>query len=224
LNIRINESALQLARAADTVLIAVKPQTMEECLAEIREAVTSARLILSIAAGISTEFIQERLPKGTRVIRVMPNTPALVGAGATAICSGSHATSDDMAQAERIFAGVGMVYRLPESLMNAVTAVSGSGPAYLFYFAECLADAARESGLPPESAAGLVAQTLYGSAKLLMESGEDASILRAKVTSPGGTTEAALAVMKNGGFTELVAAAVAAAVKRGRELGGAKKN
>lgn len=215
-------SASHTAKKADTIIIAVKPQTMEHCLAEIKDAVGPAHLVLSIAAGISTRFIEDRLPKGIHVIRVMPNTPALVGAGATAICAGSHAGESDMARAENIFAGIGRVYRFPESLMDAVTAVSGSGPAYLFYFAECLALAAAQNGLPQEAAVDLVTQMLFGASKLLLESQEKASVLRERVTSPGGTTEAALTVMYQRGFQEIITAAVDSAVKRGQELGGIK--
>jgi pyrroline-5-carboxylate reductase len=224
LSLTIKPSASQTAKASQIVLIAVKPQTMEQCLGELKNAVTPDHLVLSIAAGISTSYIEKRLIEGARVIRIMPNTPALVGAGATAISAGMHASEADMAQAERIFAGIGKVYRFPETLMDAVTAVSGSGPAYLFYFAECLTGAAVQSGLPQDSAADLVAQTLFGAAKLLRESGEKAETLRAKVTSPGGTTEAALKVMHAGSFHEIIAAAVQSAVKRGQELGGVKKN
>lgn len=224
LNVLLAQSAAKTAAEACIAVIAVKPQTMEELLDDVRTAVTPSHLIISIAAGIPTAFIEKRLPAGSRVVRVMPNTPALVGAGATAVCPGAHATDEDMRAAERIFAGVGEVYRFPESLMDAVTAVSGSGPAYLFYFAECLSEAAVHNGLPQEQAVALVTQTLFGASKLLMESKEQAAALRAKVTSPGGTTEAALNAFSQRGFKDLVAAAVRSATERARELGGAKKN
>jgi pyrroline-5-carboxylate reductase len=224
LKIHTEQSAAEVARAASTIIIAVKPQTMEQCLTEIKGTVTASHIIISIAAGISTGFLEKRLPAATHVVRAMPNTPALVGAGATVLCAGSHASDKDMSAAEDIFTAVGKVFRAPESLMDAVTAVSGSGPAYLFYFAECLSDAAVQNGLPRQQAVALVTQTVFGSAKLLSESGEEASVLRAKVTSPGGTTEAALKIFKQHGFDGILAAAVRAAVERGRELGGAKKN
>ncbi|RJP15000.1 MAG: pyrroline-5-carboxylate reductase [Candidatus Abyssobacteria bacterium SURF_5] len=220
LHITAFATVAQLMAATDSVILAVKPQTMKECLAEVYDSLKPADLIISIAAGISTAFIEERLPKGTRVIRAMPNTPALVGAGATALCAGSNAGDSDLAVAERIFAGIGKVYRFPENLMNAVTAISGSGPAYVFYFIESLLEAGLKEGLPKEAAVDLVAQTLYGASKLLLESGEEASVLRAKVTSPGGTTEAALETMDKRGFKETIAAAIESAVNRGRELGG----
>jgi pyrroline-5-carboxylate reductase len=224
LGIDVAPTASDAASTASTVLLAVKPQTMGECLSEVKEAVGPAHLIISIAAGITTGFIEERLGPAVRVVRVMPNTPALVGAGASALCSGTHATNGDLAEAERIFGALGTVYNFDESLMDAVTAVSGSGPAYLFLFAECLAGAALTIGLPGNEAAGLVAQTLFGASKLLVESGEPASALRAKVTSPGGTTEAAVSVFNERGFEEIVVAAVSSAFNRAKELGGARNS
>ncbi len=208
-------TASEAGKAASIVLIAVKPQTMEQCLSELRDAVDASKLIISVAAGITTDFIGGRLGDGTRVVRVMPNTPALVGAGASAICSGKYATGEDLAGCE---------YRFDESMMDAVTAVSGSGPAYLFLFAECLEKAAINAGLPEGEAAGLVAQTLFGASKLLVESSEPASALRARVTSPGGTTEAAVKVFDECGFEQGIVAAVARALDRAKELGGVKKD
>jgi pyrroline-5-carboxylate reductase len=216
------QEASKAARQADIVLIAVKPQTMAECLSEIKAVIKPSQLIISIAAGITTDFISGRLSPGTRVIRVMPNTPALVGAGVSAICGGAYATEHDMAQAERIFSALGRVYRLPESLIDAVTAVSGSGPAYLFLFAEHLTQAAVKFGLPESEAPGIVAQTLFGASKLLIESGEAPSALRAKVTSPGGATEAAVKTFMDRAFGETVLAAVNSALTRAKELGGVK--
>ena len=152
---------------------------------------------------------------------MMPNTPAMVGAGATAICAGSNADGNDLDEAENIFAALGKVYRLDEALIDAVTAVSASGPAYLFLFAECLQKAAIEAGLPESEVPGLVAQTLFGASKLLLESSDTASTLREKVTSPGGTTEAALAIFADRGFEQSIVAAVEGALLRARELGGA---
>jgi pyrroline-5-carboxylate reductase len=224
--IRTADTPDALAASSSAIIIAVKPQTMAQCLDEIKEAVDSSKLIISIAAGITTEFIEQRLDRpdgGARVVRVMPNTPALVGEGAAAICGGSNAGEADLEIAEKIFAALGKAYRLDESLIDAVTAVSGSGPAYLFLFAESLERAAVEAGLPEDMAAGLVAQTLFGSAKLLIGSSDTASELREKVTSPGGTTEAALAVFRERNFEDIITAAVMAALARGRELGGVKE-
>ena len=214
------EKASEAARAASIVLIAVKPQAMQQCLEEIRGAVDRSRLIISIAAGITTVFIEDRLGEGIRVVRAMPNTPALVGAGASAICAGSHASEGDLEEAGKIFAALGKVYRFDESLIDAVTAVSGSGPAYLFLFAECLERAAIAAGLPESEAPDLVGQTLFGASKLLIESPDDAASLRAKVTSPGGTTAAALEVFADRGFEQSIMAAVMGALDRAKELGG----
>lgn len=222
LNVKTSPTAPEVAGSTPILLIAVKPQVMEICLAELKSSIRQTHLIISIAAGITTHFIESRLGNDTRVVRVMPNTPALVGAGASAICSGTHATEEDLDQTEKIFAALGTVYRFDESLMDAVTAVSGSGPAYLFLFAECLERAAIEIGLPEDKAADLAAQTLYGASKLLTESGQTAEELRAKVTSPGGTTEAAIAMLNERGFEASIAAAVNSALARARELGGAK--
>jgi pyrroline-5-carboxylate reductase len=217
------EKASEVAKAASITLIAVKPQVIEECLGEISEAIDSSKLIISIVAGITTAFIEDRLGEGARVVRTMPNTPALVGEGATAISVGRNAGAADLDEAEKIFASLGKVYRLDESLIDAVTAVSGSGPAYLFLFAECLERAAIEAGLSESEAPGLVGQTLFGAAKLLIESEDDAATLRAKVTSPGGTTAAALAVFEERGFEQSVVAAVMGALDRAKELGGETK-
>lgn len=224
LRARFFAAASEVADAASIVLVAVKPQTMEECLEEIKETANQSKLIISIAAGITTEFIESRLGDGVRVVRVMPNTPALVGAGVTAICAGKNASGNDLNEAENIFTALGKVYRFNESLIDAVTAVSGSGPAYLFLFAECLQQAAIEAGLPESVAPDLVAQTLFGASKLLIESSDTASGLRAKVTSPGGTTEAAVTVLTDRGFEHSIVAAVKGALERARELGGVTKN
>ncbi len=224
LHTRPYATALEAANRARIVLLAVKPQTMQDCLAEIRDAVGASQFVISVAAGITTDFIASRLGERTRVVRVMPNTPALVGAGVSVVCGGSHARREDIAETEKIFAALGKVYSLDESLMDAVTAVSGSGPAYLFFFAECLEKGAVNAGLPEDEAAGLVAQTLFGASKLLIESSEPASALRAMVTSPGGTTEAALKVLEKRGFEKSVVAAVASALDRAKELGGVKED
>ncbi|RJP72159.1 MAG: pyrroline-5-carboxylate reductase [Candidatus Abyssobacteria bacterium SURF_17] len=223
LKINLARTASDAARAASTVLLAVKPQTMGECLSEVGDIIDGSRLVISIAAGISTEFIEKRVRPNARVVRAMPNTPALVGAGATAICGGTHATPQDLAEAELLFGALGKVYRVDESLMDAVTAVSGSGPAYLFLFAECLERAALACGLPASETGDLVTQTLFGASKLLRESDEHPSVLRARVTSPGGTTEAAIAAFNERGLDEIVRTAVTSALERARELGGVKK-
>jgi pyrroline-5-carboxylate reductase len=175
--------------------------------------------VLSIAAGIPLEVIERALGDGVRVVRAMPNTPALVRSGATALAAGTHATEQDMAIAEQIFAAVGVAVRVPEALMDAVTGLSGSGPAYLFAMVEALASAGESAGLPAEAAARLAHHTVVGAAKLLEHSGEPPATLRAKVTSPGGTTQAGLQRLVDRDFAGVVADAVACATERSRELG-----
>jgi pyrroline-5-carboxylate reductase len=213
-------STTEVASVVSTAILAVKPQSMEKCLTEVGKRIDSSHLVISIAAGISTQYIERRLNPECRVVSVMPNTPALVGAGASAICSGEHASAGDLKEAERIFGVMGKVYRLDESYIDAITAVSGSGPAYLFLFAESLEKAAKKVGLTADQAADIVAQTLFGSAKLLVESDKSAAVLRTMVTSPGGTTEAAVAIMDKRDFEGIVVEAVEGALKRAKELGG----
>jgi len=212
-------SARELARASDTLLLAVKPQTMEEALEEIRPALNPSTLVVSIAAGISITYLQTRLGAEFRVIRVMPNTPALVGAGAAGIATSLNCTDADAGTARSIFGAIGIAETVPESLIDAVTALSGSGPAYFFYLVECLTRGAVAQGLPESQASRLASQTLVGAGLLLRNSGESASTLRERVTSKGGTTEAALKRFAAEGFEEAVHAAVTAAVERSRDLG-----
>lgn len=210
-----NRSAV---READVVVLAVKPQAMNGVLDHLREAAHGEPLWISIAAGIPTGRIEARLGAAARVVRAMPNTPALVGAGVTAICPGAQAGADDLARAEQLLTAVGRVVRVPESCMNAVTALSGSGPAYVFHIAEAWLNAAREMGLPRETARILVEETLAGAARLLVESGAAPEELRRQVTSPGGTTEAALRVLETHATGAAFAAAISAAARRAQEL------
>jgi pyrroline-5-carboxylate reductase len=219
MGITMHASAPDLARASDTLVLAVKPQSMDEAVEEIRPALTPSTLLVSIAAGISIRYLQTRLGAEYRVVRVMPNTPALVGAGAAGIAPSPNCSKADADTAHAIFASIGIAESVPESLIDAVTALSGSGPAYFFYLVECLTRAAVAQGLPEAQAARLASQTLVGAGLLLRESGEPASVLRERVTSKGGTTEAALKHFAANGFEQLVQAAVAAAVERSRELG-----
>ncbi len=209
----------ELARACDTLILAVKPQNMGEALDQLRPGIGSKTLAISIAAGISIGFIQERLGADTRVIRVMPNTPAMVNAGAAGFASSANCTEQDAAVARIIFGAVGIAESVDEPMIDAVTALSGSGPAYFFYVVECLVDAAVKHGLSTEQATRLAAQTLLGAGRLLKESGEPASVLRERVTSKGGTTAAALEAFRQGGLDKVLAAGVAAAAARSKELG-----
>jgi pyrroline-5-carboxylate reductase len=206
------------AREVDIILLAVKPQQMGHVLSEIGPVIRSSQLVLSIAAGIPTAFIEKYLAKGVPVIRVMPNTPALVSAGAAGIARGRYAKSTHEKTAEAIFSTVGTVVTVPEKEMDAVTAVSGSGPAYLFYLAEAMQEAGIRLGLAPHIANGLVRQTLKGASQLLAQSHEEPRTLRQRVTSPGGTTEAAIKVFEKSKVRTSIVKAIGRAQRRAREL------
>ncbi len=199
-------------------VIAVKP----DIVPLVFPALVAARVprVLSIAAGVRTATIEAGLGAGPAVVRCMPNTPALVGRGAAAIAGGTAATDDDLAWAAAILSAVGTVVTVTEPELDAVTGLSGSGPAYVFHLAEGLVTAGIAEGLAPDVADALVRQTLLGAATLLVESGEDPAVLRANVTSPGGTTAAGLAVFADDDLIGLVGRVVAAATARSRELGG----
>lgn len=204
---------------AEILVLAVKPQDIGDCLRTLSGAVSASHSIISVAAGISTGFIESILPKGVHVVRVMPNTPALVRAGASAFCLGSQADQADETIAREIFSALGYVVRVEEDQMDAVTALSGSGPAYVFLLVEHLISAAVKNGLPQDVAEGLAVQTALGASTLLARSEENPTTLRQRVTSPGGTTEAALAVFARHGFSSTVNEALEAAVRRSKELG-----
>ena len=208
--LRVSDDAVP----ADGAVVAVKPGDVQAAC----EGLEAGR-VLSIAAGVTLEALEGWLPAGTPVIRAMPNTPALVGAGAAAIAPGSSAKDDDMAWAEEVLSAVGVVVRLPEHLLDAVTGLSGSGPAYVFLVAEALIEAGVLAGLPRDVSVTLATQTLLGSARLLAESGDTAEALRAAVTSPGGTTAAGLRALESHGVRAAFLEAVMAATTRSRELG-----
>lgn len=206
-------------RQSDIVLLCVKPQIMDEVLTEIAPVVDPKKhCVISIAAGITIARIESALPEGTPVVRVMPNTPAQVLAGASAIALGTNATELHRQIAHEIFSAVGLVVDVPERLIDAVTALSGSGPAYVSVFAEALADAGVNLGLPRDVALKLTAQTLLGAAKMLLETGKHPAELKDMVTSPGGTTIAALSVLERKAFRGAIIEAVAAAHQRAKEL------
>jgi pyrroline-5-carboxylate reductase len=202
---------------AESALIAVKPQQVISATADAVAA--GARRILSIAAGVTLASLEAATGPGTPVVRAMPNTPALVGTGAAAIAAGSAATDDDLAWAESILGAVGTVVRVPESSLDAVTGLSGSGPAYVFLVAEALMDAGVTAGLPRATAEALVRQTLLGAAQLLTQDGAAPAQLRANVTSPGGTTAAGLHELERHGVRAALIDAVMAATARSKELG-----
>jgi len=203
---------------AQILLLAVKPQVMNAVLTDLNGTVVEDHLILSIAAGIRTAFIEGKFSQPTRVVRIMPNTPALVMAGASAIAPGRHATTADLETARLIFEAVGRVVQVEEHLMDAVTGLSGSGPAYIFVLIEALSDAGVRMGLSREVATLLAAQTVFGSARMVLETGEHPAKLKDMVTSPGGTTAAGLHVLEQAGFRGTLRAAVDAATRRSQEL------
>jgi len=204
---------------ARDVVVCTKPGDVPAALVEA--AAVGLDRVVSIAAGVTTTSIEAVLAPtlgAVPVVRAMPNTPALVGAGATAIAAGSHATDADLDDAEALLSPVGLVVRVDESLMDAVTAVSGSGPAYVFLLAEAMIDAGTAAGLSHADAAALVGQTLLGASRLLCEQGDDAASLRAAVTSPGGTTEAAIRVLESRDLRGALGEAIDAAMRRAAEL------
>jgi pyrroline-5-carboxylate reductase len=210
------------AHEADVIVLAVKPQVLDRVLVDIAPAVKATALVISIAAGVSTANIEGRLAAGVRVCRAMPNTPALVDAAATAIAGGAHAGPEDLSSVRAIFEAVGKVIEVEEGLLDAVTGLSGSGPAYVFMIIEALSDAGVKVGLPRYQAQALAAQTVLGSAKLLIETGEHPGVLKDKVTSPGGTAIAGLHTLEEGGLRTTLINAVVSATMRSRELGSKK--
>jgi pyrroline-5-carboxylate reductase len=210
--------AVEAAAGASVLLLVVKPQDMNALLADVSPAVDPAALVLSLAAGITTGFVEERLPEGVAVARAMPNTPALVSQGMAALSPGRHCHDGQLALAEEVLAAVGKVVRVPETSLDAVTAVSGSGPAYVFYVAEAMIDAGVLLGLTRAIATELVAQTIYGSATMLCEPGAHPTMLRENVTSPGGTTAAALRELDDNRVKAAFLAALVSARDRSREL------
>ncbi|MFL5241651.1 MAG: pyrroline-5-carboxylate reductase [Gemmataceae bacterium] len=205
--------------ACKTIVLAVKPQSMKSLLTEIRPAVTSDHLIVSIAAGVSLGQLVEGLGSRCRLIRVMPNTPCLVGASASAFALGEKATPDDAALVERLLEAVGRVFRLPEHLLDAVTGLSGSGPAFVYVVIEALSDGGVRMGLPREVATALAAQTVLGAAKMVLETGVHPMELKDRVASPAGTTIAGLHALERGGLRAALIDAVEAAALRSKELG-----
>lgn len=209
----------RLVRDADVIVIAVKPSAVPEVLSEIAGHVETRHLVISVAAGIPLETIETALGP-VAVVRAMPNTSTAVGESATAICGGRHAADAHLRVARALFEAVGRVVEIPERFFDAVTGVSGSGPAYVYLLAEAMIEAARREGLDREVAIELVSQTVLGAGKMLVETGDDPAVLRERVTSPGGTTMAAMEVLTEGGFLATVGRAIARATRRAAELRG----
>jgi pyrroline-5-carboxylate reductase len=208
---------------AETVILVVKPQDMRDLLAEISPALKPGALVVSLAAGVDTGFIESRLPEGVAVVRVMPNTPAQVDEGMSAISPGSHSTQDHLDRVTEILSATGRVITVPERYQDAVTAISGTGPAYLFFVVEAMIEAGVHLGLPRSTATELVVQTMLGSAKLLRETGEHPTVLRERVTSPGGTTTAAVRQLEDHKVRAAFLVAMEAARDRSRELAAAAR-
>jgi len=217
--IRTTSDNHELVRGCDVLVLAVKPQVIDKVLTAIAGDVKPKQLVISVAAGVPIAGIEARLPAATHVVRSMPNTPAIALAGATAISAGTNATDDDIAVAKALFEAVGKVVVLDEILLDAVTGLSGSGPAYVMLMIEALADGGVKVGLHRDTALLLAAQTVYGSAKLLLETGEHPGRLKDQVTSPGGTAIAGLHTLESGGLRRTLIDAVEVATNRSIALG-----
>ncbi|AEE45006.1 pyrroline-5-carboxylate reductase [Cellulomonas fimi] len=217
--VRTGSSNAQAAERADVVLVAVKPNVVGAVLDEVAPVLRAGTLVVSVAAGLPLAFYEGRLPDGTPVVRVMPNTPAVVGKGASAIAAGRHADDDHLALVERVLAATGLVVRVAEKDLDAVTAISGSGPAYAFYLIDAMAEAGVLLGLTRDLASRLAVATVEGAAALAAQSGEHPVVLRERVSSPGGTTVAAVAELDAHAVRAGVVAAARAAAERSRQLG-----
>lgn len=216
---RTAASAAELLAAARLIFLAVKPQHMPTLLTQIRDLVTADHLVVSIAAGQSLDRLSAGLPSGTRLVRVMPNTPCLVGEGASAFAMGPHCRPGDAQLVEKLLATTGLAVEVPEKLLDAVTGLSGSGPAYVYQIIEALSDGGVRMGLPRDVATRLAAQTVLGAARMVLATGQHPGQLKDAVTSPGGTTIAGLHELERGGLRGILMDAVEAATERSRELG-----
>ncbi len=209
-----------LVEEVDTVVLCVKPGDAEPALESLRDGLRG-KLLISIVAGLTLKRLEHAAGEGARVVRVMPNTPALVGEGASAFAAGNGVTAEDTRRVKEIFDAVGYAVEVKESLLDAVTGLSGSGPAYVFLMIEALADGGVRMGLPRDLAQKLAAQTVRGAASIAMASGEHPAVLKDQVTSPGGTTIAGLEALESGAFRATLMHAVRAATERSKELGSA---
>lgn len=207
------------ASGSDVVLVAVKPGTVIKVLTQIAPELKPGQLVISVAAGVGLEAMQAALPEGTPVIRAMPNTPCRIGAGAVGYSRGKHVSDEQAAVAHSVFSSVGIAFEVPEKLLNAVTGLSGSGPAYVFLVIEALSDAGVRVGLPRDVSLPLAAHTVAGAARMVIEGDEHPARLKDQVTSPGGTTIAGLDALERAGLRSALIEAVKAAVRRAEELG-----
>jgi pyrroline-5-carboxylate reductase len=220
LGVRAAPDVASAATGSDVVLLAVKPQTVGDALEPLRGVLTAQQTLISIAAGVTTRQIEAHFDAPVPCVRVMPNTPALIGQAASAIALGARADSSHAQQAHRIFDVTGLAIDVPEKLLDAVTGLSGSGPAYVYVFIEALSDAGVKMGLPRDVATQLAAQTVAGAAQMVLQTGKHPGVLKDMVTSPGGTTIAGLHALESNAFRGAVIDAVEAATQRSRELGG----
>ena len=218
--VNIFDSNLEVARRSDVLVLAVKPQSMREVLSELRPKVTAEHLVVSVAAGVTIASIDEGLRARGRIVRVMPNTPALVGEGASAYAMGPRTIGEDEALVKGCLESVGRAVRVPETLLDAVTGLSGSGPAFVYVMIEALSDGGVRVGLPRDVATLLAAQTVLGAAMTVRETGLHPGVLKDQVTSPGGTTIAGLHALERGGLRAALIDAVEAATRRSAELAG----
>lgn len=219
IGVRTTGDNKEIVSFADIVVLAVKPQTMNEVISALKNDITPRHLVVSIAAGIPIRFLESRLSAGVRVIRVMPNTPCLIGASATAFALGMHANDADARTVSTILSAVGKVFRLEEKHLDAVTGLSGSGPAYVYMFIEALSDGGVKMGLPRDTATILAAQTVLGAARMVLETGQHPALLKDAVTSPGGTTIEGISKLEDGKFRASVINAVEAAAVKSKKLG-----
>src|SRR5436190_4293062 len=216
---RIGQNNVEVAKSASVLILAVKPHQVPEVLENIRDKFTSNHLLVSIAAGVPLAKLESGLASGARVIRVMPNTPALIGESATAYALSKSALPEDAALAQRLFSAVGTAFEVKESLLDAVTGLSGSGPAYVYLIIEALSDGAVAAGLPRDIATRLAAQTVFGSARMVLDTGLHPGALKDMVTSPGGTTIEGLHELEKGRLRATLMYAVRAATEKSKKLG-----
>jgi pyrroline-5-carboxylate reductase len=217
--LRTTENNREVVATSDVLVLAVKPQAMATLLADIRPAVNARHLLVSIAAGVTLRQLADGLGGDRRLVRVMPNTPCLVGASASGYAPGDAATAEDINLVDRLLNAVGRAFRLPEYLLDAVTGLSGSGPAFVYVMIEALSDGGVRVGLPRDVATALAAQTVFGAAKMVLETGSHPAVLKDMVASPGGTTIAGLHAMEQKGVRGALMDAVEAATRRSMELG-----
>ena len=217
---KVTSNVSELAAASEVILLCTKPLDVAAAMADASKMTAGApRLVISIAAGVTLKALEAAASENFRIIRAMPNTPALVGHGAAGYCLGTHATADDAKTAQALLGAVGIAVQVPERLMDAVTGLSGSGPAYIYVVIDALADGGVRAGIPRADAVRLAAQTVLGSAAMVLETGEHPAVLKDMVTSPGGTTIAGLAALERHGMRSALIEAVGAAIERATELG-----